>query len=261
MGLFAVKIIETFMNAGPYLVRLRPRPKTLHISQGRSVFESDSDGLIASDSAYGFFVHEARVLSRYEYRINEIALRPIAASSVREHSFLGYYVVFPPERSLTEKDLGSGEMEEVSEQTVELRVSRYVGGGLHEDLDLRNFTQQETRFRFSILLAADFIDRNELHSGRQQLGELACDWRRNENNWELQFDYSAENDYDCQGERGRASLHRGVVLRIFDASSEPRYHNNTVSFDVALGPKATWHTCLDVIPKFENEFLKPKYSC
>ena len=249
------------MNADPYLVRLRPRPKTLHISQGRSVFESDSDGLIPSDSAYGFFVHEARVLSRYEYRINEIALRPIAVSSVREHSFLGYYVVFPPERSLTEKDLGSGEMEEVSEQTVELRVSRYVGGGLHEDLDLTNFTQQETRFRFSILLAADFIDHNELHSGRQQHGKLAWNWRKNENNWELEFDYVAEHEYDCQGESGRASLHRGVAVRILNSSSEPRYKGNRISFEVELAPRATWHTCVDLVVQFENQSMHPAYSC
>jgi hypothetical protein len=38
-------------------------------AQGRSVFESDRDGLIPLDSAYGFFVHETRVLSRYEYQL------------------------------------------------------------------------------------------------------------------------------------------------------------------------------------------------
>src|SRR5205814_1834891 len=250
------------MNADPYLVRLRPRPKTLHISQGRSVFESDSDGLIPSDSAYGFFVHEARVLSRYEYRINEIALRPIAVSSVREHSFLGYYVVFPPERSLTEKDLGSGEMEEVSEQTIELRVSRYVGGGLHEHLDLTNFTQQETRFTLSILLAADFIDRNELHSGRQQFGKLTSNWRQSDGgDWELAFDYLAEHQYESQGESGRAALHCGVIIRIAQPSSAPRFKDGRITFDVALGPKATWHTCIDVIAQIENESIKSGYSC
>jgi N-terminal domain of (some) glycogen debranching enzymes len=57
------------------------------------------------------------------------------------------------------------------------RVSRYVGGGFHEDLELTNFTQHETRFTFSILLMSDFIDRNELHSGRQQFGQLTSDWR------------------------------------------------------------------------------------
>lgn len=132
------------MNDGPYLIRLRPRRETLHISQGRSIFESDRDGLIPPDSAYGFFVHETRLLSRYEYLINDTPPRSIALSNVRDHTFLGYYAIFPPDRTPEETDLGSGEMEEVSEQTVELRVSRQVGGNFHEDLDLTNFTQQDS---------------------------------------------------------------------------------------------------------------------
>jgi glycogen debranching enzyme len=232
------------------------------VSQGRSVFESDRDGLIPPDSAYGFFVHETRLLSRYDYRINDIAPQPIAVSNCREHSFLGYYVAFPPDRRQVERDLGSGEMEEVSEQTIELRVSRYVGGGFHEDLELTNFTQQQSRFTFSILLDADFIDRDELHAGRQQYGKLSSKWRQNETgDWELAFDYAAEHDYDCQGERGRASLHRGVVVRIAQPSSAPRYKANKISFDVVLGPKATWHTCVEVLALFEHLSLPPGYSC
>jgi glycogen debranching enzyme len=250
------------MNRGPYLVRLRPRPKTLHISQGRSVFESDRDGLIPPDSAYGFFVHETRLLSRYEYLINETSPQPIAVSSVRQHSFLGYYVAFPPDRMQSEKDPGSGEMEEVSEHTIELRVSRYVGGGLHEDLDLTNFTQQETRFTFSILLAADFMDRSELHSGRQQFGKFSSDWRQNDTgDWELAFDYIVEHEYDCQGESGRATLHRGALLRFAQPSSTPHYEDHKIVFDVTIGPKATWHTCVDVIAQIEDELLRSGYSC
>lgn len=250
------------MNHGPYLIRLRPRPETLHISQGRSIFESDRDGFIPPDSAYGFFVHEARLLSRYEYLINETPPQPIAASNVREHSFLGYYVIFPPDRTREETDLGSGEMEEVSEQAIELRVSRYVGGGFHEDLDLTNFTQQETRFTFSILLAADFIDRSELHSGRQQFGKLTSNWGQSDvGDWELAFDYVAEHEYECQGESGRAALHRGVIIRIAQPSSTPRFKDNRIIFDVALGPKATWHTCVDVIAQIENDSLSSGYSC
>src|SRR6185437_15765967 len=129
--------------SSPKLTRLRPRPKTLHVSQGRSVLETDVDGLIPPDSAYGFFVHETRLLSRYQYVIDDIAPQPVAVSKVRDHSFLGYYAVLPPDRERTQRDAGSGEMEEVSQQTIELRVSRYIGGGLHEDLDVTNFTQQE----------------------------------------------------------------------------------------------------------------------
>gem|GEM_PF-3886742 len=76
--------------------------------------ETHQDGLIPPDSAYGFFVNETRLLSRYEYLIDDIAPQPVAVSSVREHSFLGYYAVLPPDREPTERDGGSGGMEEIS---------------------------------------------------------------------------------------------------------------------------------------------------
>src|SRR5712675_956259 len=87
-----------------YLIRLRPRPKTLHISQGRSVFEADVDGLIPGNSGYGFYVHETRLLAKYTYLIDNTAPQPIAVSNVRQYSSLGYYAMFPPDREKGEKD-------------------------------------------------------------------------------------------------------------------------------------------------------------
>jgi glycogen debranching enzyme len=218
--------------------------------------------LIPAESAYGFFVHETRLLSRYEYLINGIPPQPIAASNVREHSFLGYYVAVPPDRAQGERGAGSGEMGEVSEQTIELRISRYVGGGYHEDLDITNFTRKQTRFTFSVVVAADFIDRNELQSRRQQFGKGASDWRKNENGeWELIFDYVAEHEYDCQGESGKVALHRGVIFRILQPTSEPHYKDDKITFEVGLQPKASWHTCIDVIVRLENDWLASGYSC
>ncbi len=244
------------------MLRLRSRSKTLHVSQGRSVLETDNDGLIPPDSAYGFFVHETRLLSRYQYLIDDVAPQPVAVSNVREHSFLGYYVALPPDRARGERDTGSGEMEEVSQQTIEPRVSRYVGGGLHEDLDLTNFTQQEVRLTFSILAAADFIDRDELHAGRKQFGKLTSDWRQNPaGDWELLYDYVAEHAYDWQGERGIASLHRGVILRFKKTHPCPQYQNGRLSFDLLLAPHATWHACIDVVAQIESNILEPGYSC
>ncbi len=246
----------------PYLMRLRPRPKTLHVSRGRAVLETDRDGLIPENSGYGFFVHETRLLSRYGYLLNGKPPQPIAASNVRQHSFLGYYVAFPPDRTPGEKDTGSGEMEEVSEQTIELRVSRCVGGGFHEDLDLTNFTQQESRFTFAVQVEADFIDRSELHSGRQQFGKLTWEWRRNgEGDWELAFDYRAEHDFDHQGNRGKATLHRGVILRVAKSDSPPRYENGALEFEVVLPARGTWHSCLDVTALIEDRVLESEYSC
>lgn len=246
----------------PYLIRLRPRSKTLHISQGRSVLETDSDGLIPPGTGYGFYVHQTRLLSKYFYLIDDEAPQLIAVSNVRQHSFLGYYAIFPPGQERSEKDLGSGEMEDISEHTLELRVSRYVGGGLHEDIDLTNFTQKETRFTFSVVIDADFIDRSELHIGRQQRGDLKTEWRANDQGvWGLSFDYDVRHSYDHQGNSGVAELHRGITIRVSNAGSQPRFRRHKLSFEVALPPHGSWHTCLDFTPRIEDQILEPMYGC
>jgi hypothetical protein len=69
----------------------------------------------------------------------------VAVSNVEQHSWLGYYILPPPDLR-SKKDTESGEMEAASEETIELKVSRTVGLGVHEDIDFTNFTQQTTHF-------------------------------------------------------------------------------------------------------------------
>src|ERR1051325_7824559 len=114
------------------LAKIRPRPRTIYCSQGRAVFATDLDGYITGDSRHGLFVGETRMLSRYRHLVEGKAPQMVVVSNVEQHSCLGYYIFLPP--GLTWKaDTGSGAMEPVSEETVELRVSRTVGLGVHED--------------------------------------------------------------------------------------------------------------------------------
>jgi hypothetical protein len=62
-------------------------------------------------------------LSLYRYLIAGKTPEPIAISNVEQHSWLGYYGVIPPG---TENKV---EEQSVAQNTLELRVSRYVGGG------------------------------------------------------------------------------------------------------------------------------------
>ena len=65
-----------------YLVRIRPRADTLYASQGRTVMATERDGFIRDGADCGLFVHETRLLSRYQYLINDEPLRPVVLSSV-----------------------------------------------------------------------------------------------------------------------------------------------------------------------------------
>jgi len=203
-----------------WLVRVQPQRETVYVSQGRVVLATDCAGVISLGSPHGFIVHETRLLSVYRYAVNGTPPTLIAGSNVEQHSWLGYYGFAPP-GARWEKDTGSGAVEPVSEQTIELRVSRLVGLGLHEDLDFTDFAQQASEFVFEIEVAADFADQAET-AERQQQGKLKQSWKQvSRQAWELVFDYRAQHRYSHQGHKGKTSLHRGLILRVEDPDSPP----------------------------------------
>src|SRR5207247_844416 len=140
------------------LTRLRPRGHLHYVSQGRTVLTTEADGFISGDGEAGLFVHETRLLSRYRYLIDGRLPDPNALSNVEQYSWLGYYVLLVPGVDAGPADEGSGQVQEVSQQTLELRLSRYVGDGVHEDVDLTNYTQHPTSFRLDLKIDADFAD-------------------------------------------------------------------------------------------------------
>src|SRR5688572_24005022 len=106
------------------LVRLQVRPETKYVSKGRTVLATGRDGFLDDGPDQGLFVHQTRLLSRYRYRIEGRTLHPVSVSNVAQHSWLGYYVTAahePPDRQPT--------ISQISQNAVELRLSRYVGEG------------------------------------------------------------------------------------------------------------------------------------
>jgi glycogen debranching enzyme len=244
------------------LIRLRPRDDTLYVSQGRTVLATDRDGFVNDGAERGLFVYETRLLSRYRYLIDGQPPQPNTRSNVAQHSWMGYYIALPPGIDAGLKDQGSGQVPPASEQTLELRLSRYVGAGMHEDVDLTNFTQQPTAFRLELEVDADFAGQAETRGERQQRGALMSAWREaGEGAWELTFDYHAEYHYDHQGNQGTAAIHRAVTLRFEHASSAPSYQDGRITFQIALEPHGIWHTCIDIIPCIDGTVLQPLYSC
>src|SRR5205823_12667293 len=242
------------------LAKLIPRPKTIYCSQGRAVLATDLDGLIDDFPRHGLFFGETRVLSRFRYFVDGKAPQTVAVSNVEQHSWLGYYI-FPPPGLIWKEDTGSGEMEAASEETVELRVSRTVGFGVHEDIDFTNFSQEAARFVFEIELDGDFVDQAETFK-RKQHGKLQRRWRHvSARRAELAYDYRAKHRYSHQGNRGVAHIHRGLIVRIENANSSPFYRNSRLRFEVRLRPRKSWHTCIKFIPVFEGKKMQPLYDC
>src|SRR5438105_266314 len=201
-----------------YLVRLRPRADTLYASQSRTVLATDRDGFVRDGADHGLFVRQTRLLSLYRYLVNGEPPRPVALSNVEQHTWLGYYIALPPGVK-EERDPGSGQMETISEQTLELRLSRYIGDGLHEDIDLTNFTQQRTAFTLTLEVDADFADIDETKGDRQQTGETKREWREADGAHELHFDYAVEHTYNNQEGTGTMAAGLPVYVALFGRDS------------------------------------------
>ncbi|HET9280375.1 MAG TPA: glycogen debranching N-terminal domain-containing protein [Candidatus Angelobacter sp.] len=242
------------------LARISPRPSTIYSSQGRVVLATDLDGLIGEFPRHGLFCAETRMISRYRYFIDGKQPYTVAVSNVEQHSWLGYYIA-PPPGLQWKPDTGSGEMEASSEETIELRVSRTVGLGIHEDIDFINFTQKATRFTFEIEIDSDFADQAETFQ-RKQHGKLTRRWRRiSARRAELLFDYYAQHRYSHQGNRGVAKMWRSIVVQVENADSPAGYRKNRLRFQVQLEPHGSWHTCIKFTPVLEGKKMPPLYAC
>ena len=243
------------------LVHLHPRQEGFALSQGRTVLSTGLNGFVRPDTTDGLFVHQTRMLSCYRWRFDGKEPMGVALSNVEQHSWLGYYIQ-TPHLHYSFQDRGSGEMAEVSERSIELRLSRSVAYGVHEDVDLTNYTQERVEFELQLEVAADFADQEETVRKRQQFGELNENWRNiDPGRWELCFDYVARHHYSHQGDVGDAVIHRSMAIQITNSTTEPAYSDGKISFKLALDPLQQWHACVLMIPRVEDEPEYALYEC
>ena len=243
------------------LVGLRPRHNTTYVSQSRTVLAAARDGLIHGQYEEGLFFNETRILSRYRYLIDGEEMIVSALSNVEQHTWLGYYITYPPTFDSLPPDEGSGAVKEVSQETLELRVSRYVGEGMHEDLDLTNYTQKPISFELVLEIDADFADQVETIHQRIQHGKREVHWKDGTQRTVLEFTYHAEHSYNQQGNIGTASILRGVQFEFTNFGSVPGRNEGGIVFRVDLPPHGEWHTCINVIPVWDAKPVRPQYAC
>lgn len=246
------------VTLNPHLVQLHPRDRTRYISHGQTVWISGRDGFINANEEQGLFVRKTRLISSYRLFVDGRSPDALALSAVEQHSWLGYYRI--PWKSQSNSD---GQRAVSPRNAIELRVSRFVGDGCHEDLDLTSYLDRPVTLRFQIELDADFADQQEvIGKKRQQEGRVSKLWHETgADGGMLVFDYRAEHHYEHHGEQGDASIHRGLTLRIDRAASAASWEDGRITFAVELQPRGGWHVCLNYVPLIDDEMLEPIYGC
>ncbi len=240
------------------LIKIVPRPENVQVSRGRTVLVSALNGNVESDERYdGLYIYETRVLSRYTWLMNGKRPEFSCGSNVDQFSWLGYYIQAPKNC----KETPTGECNPLQE-TIELRLTRSVGEGMHEDVYLANHTQISTVVELALEFQHQFVSRKEVKQGREQNGQLTSNWSEPEPGvWELVTEYFAEHEYRHQNESGRAEMRRGTRLRIENASSPPEYSPNRISFHVELTPHGQWRACLSWLASVEGQLLPLSGAC
>jgi glycogen debranching enzyme len=193
-------------------------PPQISIHHGQTVFISEPDGQVKWPSDKGLYFLDTRVVSSWTIYANGETWELLNGGPV------AYYAsrVFLTNRTFLT------ETETILPRTLGLTISRWILGGLHEDLEVSNHAMKPIRFQLEIAVRCDFADLFEVKSQRiVRRGRITTEWSQTRQH--LRTVYS------------NGDFSRSVIISM----SQPCvYANGRLSFEVALAPGETWRACL-----------------
>lgn len=118
----------------------------------------------------------------------------------------------------------------IAQGTLGFVISRVAESGIHEDLDITNYSLMPVRFNLEIALGSDFADIFEVKAHKLvRRGHIVTRW--DEDQSELRTAYT-----NCD-------FHRCFTYRVCNYKSVPNYANGRINFEVVLEAGANWHAC------------------
>jgi glycogen debranching enzyme len=196
-------------------------PPRLAIHQGYGVLITEPDGGIPWPTDKGFYHSDTRVISAWQIFADGEPWDLLNSSEIAHFAAR----VFLVNRSL-QTQAGP-----IAAGALSLAISRSIGGGVHEDLDLVNHSRNRVRFNLEIVVRSDFADLFEVKAGEiVRRGRITTTWMQNR----LRLKTTYINK----------SFVREVTTTVAQSGSTPVYANGRISFDIDLAPGARWHSCL-----------------
>jgi glycogen debranching enzyme len=182
---------------------------------------SEPDGCISAYTDQGFYWRDTRFVSNYEmFADGEHWVLQNSGS-------IAYYA----SRAYLTNPLIVTEYGDIEPGALSVIFSRAVHDGIHEDLDIHNYSMKRVRFSFEISLRTDFADIFEVKAKRMlRKGNVTTQWHPERS--ELISTYEHED------------FMRSLTTRAIHSSSVASYSNGRISFLVDLAPRKSWHVCL-----------------
>ncbi|HET6182774.1 MAG TPA: glycogen debranching N-terminal domain-containing protein [Acetobacteraceae bacterium] len=196
-------------------------PPQIAIHQGQAVLVSEPDGQFMFPSDRGLFFYDTRVLTVWNIQANGVEWDLLNGGALTYDCAR----IFLTNRAFVTED---GQIEA---RSLSLVITRQMGGGMHEDIDITNFGLRPVRFNIEITIRADFADIFEVKQGSMvRRGRITTEW--------------------SSGRQRLATLYRNrdfvrsIAITADKSGSDGVYANGRLSFEVQIEPGKTWHTCL-----------------
>jgi glycogen debranching enzyme len=217
----------------PLEIKVGPAQLTIHHSQ--SVLVTEPNGEINARTHKGFYFFDTRLISSWRIYANGEPWELLNSGSV---TYFAHRVFLTNRAILTEDG-------EIAPHTLGLVLSRSIGDGLHEDIDLTNHGAKPVKFNLEIALRGDFADIFEVKASRiVRRGRIATDWVPERS--QLAMNYHNKD------------FSRILTVRPYNNDSPVVYANGRLSFKIALEPGDSWHSCLSYeIVAGERRFESP----
>jgi glycogen debranching enzyme len=195
-------------------------PPVITINYGNTFLVSEFDGSITNASDQGFYSRDTRYISRYQLYIDGqpwTLLNSAAITYYASRTYLANPGVITEHGEIAPAILG-------------LVLSRVVAEGLHEDIDLRNYSCQPLHFNLEILIRSDFADIFEVKAKEfTRRGHIETEWKSDSQ--QLITCYRHDD------------FRRSLIVRMEHCTSKAVYGNGRLNFEVDLPPGAAWHAC------------------
>jgi glycogen debranching enzyme len=218
-------------------VKVSVGPPHLAISWGHIVLLTEPNGQISWPTQNGLYFFDTRLISSWRLYANGEEWDLLNSGSVTHYASRVFLInrIIPTENG------------DIPPRTVNLVLSRSIGEGVHEDLDLVNNGLQPVHFNLEIAIRGDFADIFEVRSGHiVRRGRITSDWSFNE--MRLQITYQNKDFY------------RDVTVIAANSDAPLRYANGRITFEVDIAPAQGWHACLLYeLNDGKHRFAAPKH--
>jgi glycogen debranching enzyme len=216
------------------------------ILEGRTFMFSDSLGDVPPGSVGGLQHDDTRFLSQWELTLDG---RPLSLLKSRVVDY--YSAAF----FLTNPDLPG-----MRANSLSVRRSRFVGGGVHEQIAIYNATPQDLRFELRLATGADFADLFEVKSSvRDRSAHIDTEHDPDEATLHYHYEvpgFLAETNVGVP----RSGIARGRWLEEIAEDLRPRVDGDDLVWDVALPGRQTLWIVVRVTVRVNENTLEPMHE-